>query len=201
MKREGMIDHIVLKTQLSAPLSQLEFTAFDFETTGLYPDKDQIIEIGAVRFSLQKAGARLSTLIKPTVPVPPAATNVNGISDHMLAGKPSIRDVLPHFIRFIGESVLVAHNSAFDSGFLAYWLDACSLPSADNHTIDTMELAKQTVPNAGKYSLGHLCRVLELPVSSSHRALEDAQACRELFLYCVALLPGTGGVMLKDLYA
>ncbi len=195
-----MIEDTILKIQLTTALSQLEFTAFDFETTGLYPDNDQIIEIGAVRFSLQKEGSRFSTLIKPTVPVPPAATKINGISDDMLTDKPSIGDVLPHFTRFISESVLVAHNSGFDSGFLAYWLNACSLPAANNHTIDTMELAKQTVPQAGKFSLGYLCRVLELSVSSSHRALDDAQACRELFLYCVTMLPLKGDVLLKDLY-
>ncbi len=195
-----MMDFQKLKEQLDLPISALQFTAFDFETTGLYPDKDRIIEIGAVKFTLQEEGTRFSTLIDPSIPVPPAATKINGITDDMLRGKPKIHEVLPHFSSFIGDSVLVAHNASFDMGFLRFWLSSCNLKPIENHAIDTVEFAKQTVSGMKKYSLSYLCSVLELPVSSSHRALDDAQACRELFLYCSSLLPDKDTRTLKQLY-
>jgi DNA polymerase III epsilon subunit family exonuclease len=195
-----MPNNDMLKQQLTTPLSKLEFAAFDFETTGLYAHTHKIIEIGAVKFTLQKSGPRFTTLINPQAPVPAEATLINGITDHMLTGKPLIRDVLPHFVNFVGNAVLVAHNAAFDLGFLTHSLKTCHLKPVNNYIIDTVELAKQTLPGQRKYSLDFLSRTLMLTTSSTHRAEADALACKELFLYCVKKIHVNGDILLKELY-
>lgn len=195
-----MIANDILQQQLSAPLSRLEFIAFDFETTGLYPQTHKIIEIGAVKFSLQKSGPRFTTLINPQLPIPDEASKVNGISDEMVEDKPLIQDVLPHFINFIGSSVLIAHNAQFDMGFLAYSLRACNLHSVNNYIIDTVELAKQVLPGQYRYSLSSLSRSLKLATPSTHRAEADALACKELFLHCLNIISTNGDITLKELY-
>ena len=195
-----MIANDILKQQLITPLSQLEFVAFDLETTGLDAQVHKIIELAAVKFSLQKTGPRFTTLINPCIPVPITASQINGITDQMLQDKPRIQDVLPHFINFVGSTILVAHNAQFDLSFLTRSLHTCKLQPVNNFIIDTMELAKQILPNQNKYSLGFLSRTLMLPTASTHRAEEDTLACKELFLYCVRIILAKGDVFLKDLY-
>jgi DNA polymerase-3 subunit epsilon len=92
--------------------------AFDLETTGLDPKRERIVEIGAVKFDRRGPIGRFSVLIDPGIPMPAEASRINGITDAMLAGKPSLDEVLPDFLRFIGDAFLVAHNAPFDCSFL-----------------------------------------------------------------------------------
>lgn len=94
------------------------FVAFDLETTGLDPKKEKIVEIGAVKFDRRGPIARYSVLINPGIAMPAEASRINGITDVMLAGKPTLDEVLPDFIRFIGNAALVAHNAPFDCSFV-----------------------------------------------------------------------------------
>lgn len=94
------------------------FVVFDLETTGLEPKRERIVEIGAVKFDRRGPVGRFSVLINPGIPMPPAASRVNGITDDMLAGQPSLDEVLPDFLRFVGQAPLIAHNAAFDCSFL-----------------------------------------------------------------------------------
>lgn len=94
------------------------FVVFDLETTGLEPKKEQIVEIGAVKFDRRGPIARFSVLVDPGRPMPAEASKVNGITDAMLAGKPSLDEVLPDFLRFIDGAVLIAHNAPFDCSFV-----------------------------------------------------------------------------------
>ena len=103
-------------------------------------------------------------------------------------------------MHFIGSSVLVAHNAQFDTGFFIHALRACAMEPLNNHIIDTIELAKQVIKKARKYSLSYLCQILNLPLQSYHRADDDALACRELFLYCVRLISAQGNIILRELY-
>ncbi|WP_304243757.1 PolC-type DNA polymerase III [Gracilinema caldarium] len=102
------------------------FIAFDTETTGLEPRTDRIVEIGAVKFDSLGPIGRFSVLINPGIPMPEAASKVNGISDDMLRKQPPMEAVLPDFLRFIGSGILVAHNAPFDVSFInaalgLYW--------------------------------------------------------------------------------
>jgi DNA polymerase-3 subunit epsilon len=94
------------------------FVAFDLETTGLDPKKDRIAEIGAIKFDKHGIISRFSVLINPGIPMPPGAGAVNHITDAMLKDKPSLDTVLPDFLRFIKDTVVIAHNALFDCGFI-----------------------------------------------------------------------------------
>ncbi|HCM26291.1 MAG: hypothetical protein A2Z99_00885 [Treponema sp. GWB1_62_6] len=100
------------------PEAALDFVAFDLETTGLDCRKERIVEIGAVRFDRRGPIGRFSVLIDPGVPMPADASRINGITDEMLKGKPSLDEVLGDFLRFARDAVLVAHNATFDCGFV-----------------------------------------------------------------------------------
>jgi DNA polymerase-3 subunit epsilon len=94
------------------------FTAFDIETTGLEPKQDRIVEFGAVKFDRRGLICRYSVLINPGIPMPEEAGRVNGITSEMLAGKPSLEQVFPDFLRVVKDTVIIAHNTPFDMGFV-----------------------------------------------------------------------------------
>ncbi|MDR2784047.1 MAG: 3'-5' exonuclease [Treponema sp.] len=94
------------------------FTAFDLETTGLDPKKDRIVEIGAVKFDKSGVISRFSVLVNPGIPMPFNAGAVNNITDDMLKDKLSLDAVFPDFLRFVKDTVIVAHNAPFDCGFI-----------------------------------------------------------------------------------
>jgi DNA polymerase-3 subunit epsilon len=94
------------------------FTAFDIETTGLEPRQDRIVEFGAVKFDRRGPICRYSALIDPGIPMPEAAARVNGITGEMLAGQPSLEQVFPDFLRLVKDTIIIAHNAPFDTGFV-----------------------------------------------------------------------------------
>ncbi len=164
------------------------FTAFDTETTGLYPLQDRIIEIGAVRFSKDGVQDQFSQLINPEKPMPYTATKVNGITDSMLYGKPLFPQVYPQFAEFIKDSILIAHNTRFDISFINSELEKAQYPvlkSPQVPAFDTVKLAQSYFPHLQKFNLQYLASVLIIPVYSAHRALDDARVCKEIFLKCI----------------
>ncbi len=180
-------------------LEEAVFTAFDVETTGLIPAVDRIVEIGAVRFSVDGVLDRFETLIDPEMPMPADARAINGITDEMVAGKPRIREMLPEFFSFTGDSSLVAHNAPFDVGFIHAAASLHGIPAPDAPALDTRTLAEAAFPRRGSYSLAALKRSLSIGSAASHRALADADACRELFLLCVKSLAERGIADLEGL--
>ena len=95
-----------------------EFVAFDLETTGLNSREDKIIEIGAVVMKDGKEIDRFQTFVDPHQKLENVTTELTGITDAMLKGAPAIEEILPKFIEFVGDRVLVAHNADFDTGFI-----------------------------------------------------------------------------------
>jgi len=191
------------------------FVAFDLETTGLEPRQHQIVEIGAVKFDHRGPIGRFSVLIDPGMPMPPDASRVNGITDAMLAGKPPIDEVLPDFLRFIGDAVLVAHNAPFDCSFVnaalaARWRKpsagdaaqgslleaadetpatwAAPFPALPNRIVDTLVLARESFPGRPRYKLQDLAASLGIDARDAHRAEDDARVCMELFKKCTELV-------------
>jgi len=158
------------------------FTAFDLETSGLYPNLDQIVEIGAIKFDNKGVIARFSTLLNPGISMPAAAERVNHISDEMLRGKPSLDEILPDFIGFIGDTVLMAHNAPFDCGFLKEKIKE----QLQNPVIDTLVLSRECFPGLKSYSLQNLALNFMFPALDAHRAEDDARLCMEIFLQCVS---------------
>ena len=166
------------------------FTAFDIETTGLDSDQDRIVEFGAVKFDRQGPVARYSALINPGIPMPAAAGKVNGITDAMLAGQPPIEETMPDFLGFIANTVLLAHNAPFDTGFVNESLARLHKKGGSpfrrlpNKTVDTLVLSRSVFQGYPGYSLQNLARSLGLQAENAHRALDDARLCMEIFIAC-----------------
>jgi ATP-dependent DNA helicase DinG len=158
--------------------------ALDIETTGLDPDKDLILEIGAVRFSARRVEDEWSTLVNPGKPIPPFITQLTGITDQMVREAPSLQTVLPAFKKFVGDSPVLGHNVRFDLAFLRR-KGVLGL----NEVLDTYEMASVLLPTAGRYNLQALAQIMAVPVSAAHRALNDAQITRVLYqrLFDIAL--------------
>jgi ATP-dependent DNA helicase DinG len=154
-----------------------EFVALDIETTGLDPQREAILEIGAVRFNGRRVEQEWSTLVNPGRPVPGFITQLTGISNQMVAHAPPISDVRAELADFVGDAVIIGHNVRFDLSFLQrYRLFAY------NETIDTYEMASVLMPNANRYGLGPLANQLIVPLPATHRALDDALVTHGVYL-------------------
>lgn len=163
----------------------MKFIAFDLETTGTVAGVDRIVEIGAVRFNgLQPEGV-YSTLIDPERPIPPGASQVNGITDDMVAGKPKIDTLLDSFAEFCGDLPVVAHNAPFDSQFLIADIKRYESPAPKGVILDTLPIARKVFPGLPNYKLGTLVHHLGIPTTNFHRAEEDASYCGKLFIKMV----------------
>ena len=163
----------------SAPLAELDVTVVDIETTGWAPDEAAITEIGAVRVRAGQVIAEFSSLVNPGTPVPPAITELTGISDQMLVAAPPVAAVLPGLLAFAEGSVLAAHNAPFDLRFLTAACAAMGRDWPGFEVLDTVRLARhlmvtpQEVPDR---KLATLASFFGTPVRPSHRALDDARA-------------------------
>lgn len=151
--------------------------AFDIETTGLDPNKDAVIEIGAVKFKGHRVEDEWSTLIHPGTRIPPFITKLTGISDQMVLQAPALQSVLADLSRFIGRSPILGHNVRFDLSFFRKH----NLFQA-NQAIDTYELAAVLLPTSSRYNLGYLAQHLQVLLPATHRALDDARATRGVYL-------------------
>jgi DNA polymerase-3 subunit epsilon len=172
----------------------MRFIAFDLETTGTLPGIDQIVEIGAVRFVEGQVDALFSTLIDPRVPMPEAASRVNGINDSMLKDQPKIEDVLVPFAEFCGDDILVAHNAPFDVQFLTSDIQKHESAAAKGTILDTCNMARKVLPGLLNYKLGTLIEHLKIPAKGFHRAEEDASYCGLLFIKMIERI-SPGAVM------
>lgn len=160
------------------PVSKSRYVAFDLETTGLDSISCAIIEIGAVRVENGIITDEFSQLIDPGYSIPYAASAVNHITDEMVSGQPRIYEVLPAFLSFVGDDVLVAHNAPFDMRFLA---QACMrnrfrVPST---YFDTMTLSRYW-PESNSKKLTALAACAGIEPEDAHRALSDARTVAQL---------------------
>lgn len=169
----------------TVPVTAVTMVAFDFETTGLYPASDRIVEFGAVKF---RGGREIDTfekLANPGIPIGADAAAVSGISDADVAEATPVEAVVPEFVAFLGDAVLMAHNAPFDLGFLRAAVQALGLGDVANTVIDTQVLAMKAFPRRKSYGLQNLATELGLPPNRAHRALDDAIMCMRLFQRCV----------------
>jgi len=181
--------------------SKPPFVAFDVETTGLVPGVDRIVEVAAVAFQGEELRGSFAQLVDPGMPMPSVAQKVNGITDQMLGGMPTLPMVLPDFLAFLGQGVPVAHNATFDVGFVAAAAEEAGLAALSGPVLDTRELARRAFPRRQSYSLASLARDLRLEVVGAHRALADAHVCRLLFLTCARQLTGSPEPAFEQLFS
>ena len=181
------------------PLTELSYTVFDTETTGLDPTGgDEIIQIGATRIVNGRLLKHESfeQLIDPRRPLDPASIAVHHITPEMLEGQPTIAEVLPAFHRFAHDTVLVAHNAAFDMRFLQLKEEKLRI-RFDQPVLDTLLLAAFLLPNQ-EHSLEALALYFGVRVFGRHTALGDALVTAEIFLKMIPLLAEKGVVTLRQ---
>ncbi|MDP3440456.1 MAG: exonuclease domain-containing protein [Azonexus sp.] len=179
---------------LDRKLSELTYTVFDTETTGLEPSKgDEIIQIGAARI----VNSRLlhqevfDQIIDPECPLKPASIPIHGITEDMVRGKPTIDLVLPSFYAFCEDTVLIAHNAAFDMRFLQLKEERTGIKFSQP-VLDTLMLSAVVHPNQESHKLDVILERLGIQIGSRHNALEDALATATVFLKLVPLLEEQG---------
>ena len=153
-----------------------EFVAFDLETTGLSSKTDRIIEIGAVIMKAGKEIDRFQSFVDPERPLERKIIDLTGIRDDMLKDAPKIEEVLPKFLEFVGDRVLVAHNSDFDTGFIRAECERLGYPY--HFTVaDTLILSQNLLQQLNKFKLDVVSDALSLPDFTHHRAADDAVTC------------------------
>ena len=181
-------------------LSELTFTVFDTETTGLNPSQgDEIIQIGATRIVNGKLlrSESFEQLIDPQRPLAPESAKIHGITSEMLRGQPTIDKVLPAFHAFAADTVLIAHNAAFDMRFLQLKEEETGL-RFDHPVLDTLLLSAVIHPNQESHRLEAIAERLGLTIVGRHTALGDAIVTAEVFLKLVPLLADKGIRTLRE---
>ncbi len=153
-----------------------EIVALDLETTGLDPQRDSIIEIGAVRFREGEVVDTFQTLVHPDHRLPAYITALTGITQEDVEDAPSLKDVLPQLVRFVGDRPALGHNISFDLSFLRrHDVLIGNLP------LDTYELASVMLPTTPRYNLTALAAHFGVEIADAHRALDDAQATAQIY--------------------
>jgi DNA polymerase-3 subunit alpha (Gram-positive type) len=180
-----------------------KFVAFDLETTGLVNTKDEIVEIGAVKFTVivdpkgrvvPKLISEFNTLVNPNMMIPDEASRVNHITDDMVKDAPPVGECLKKFTAFCGQgSILLAHNANFDASFLrvAYSKNPQFIPG--NPVIDSLVVARTILPELDNHKLGYMAGLfmkrgeftMKIDPAKMHRAVYDCEMLMEVF---VALL-------------
>ncbi len=161
-------------------LSETPFVIVDTETTGVRPATERIIEIGAVRVVGGEVVDTYDQLINPDRVIPGRITHITGISTSMVYDKPTIDQVLPDFLSFLGDDILVAHNLSFDLGFLNAELERVELPALENTSLCTLRLARRLLRGLRSKGLSALAKFYGIKIKGRHRALGDAMATAEI---------------------
>lgn len=159
-----------------------EFVVLDFETTGLDPSTDKIIEVSALKYKNGILIDEFQTLINPKIKIPYEITEINGITNAMVKNKPTIEEILPKLLDFIGELPIVAHNAPFDAKFLKYnVLRHYGEDNINNTFIDTLAIARKLFPNLRNHKLETIKKHLKMDVDS-HRAYDDTLVTAQIYL-------------------
>ncbi len=180
------------------PLNSLAYTVFDTETTGLDPSNgDEIIQIGATRVVNGKLlrSECFEQIIDPRRPIPAASIPIHGITPDQVVGKPTLDQVLPAFRAYAHDTVLVAHNAAFDMRFLQL-KEASTGVSFDLPVLDTLLLSAVVHPNQESHRLEAIAERFDITVIGRHTALGDAMVTAEVLLKLIPLLAEQGIITL-----
>lgn len=175
-------------------LAETGFVVFDLETTGVMAGPCRVTEIGAYRVKNGHVTDEFQSLVNPETPIPPFITHLTGISNEMVADAPVFADIAHDLLEFIGDSILVAHNSGFDMRFLNYEI---SRVFGDyriaNPCLCTVKLSRKLLPEIPNHKLKTLAQHYQVDLVNHHRAAADARATAHIFVNLLAKLGESGG--------
>ncbi|SVB40297.1 uncharacterized protein METZ01_LOCUS193151, partial [marine metagenome] len=170
------------RSEILNSLNLSRFTAFDFETTGLDPLFDRIIEIAAIRFEDGIITDRYITLVNPENPIPAMITDITGISNEMVRTKPTEESVIDDFLDFLGDDPLVAHNIGFDDQFLTQLCLRYGREKGNHRKYDTLQLGRSLLFDLPVFNLGALSEYYGLSAKGAHRAEKDTENTGIIFI-------------------
>ncbi len=174
------------------------FVVFDLETTGFSPKDNRIIEIGAVRVEEGKIVDRFSTFVNPQVPIPYRIEQLTSINDAMVMDAPVIEEILPKFLDFCHDAVMVAHNASFDMSFIEENCRRLGLERTFT-AVDTVGVARVLLPQLGRFKLDNVAKALGVNLGHHHRAVDDAECTARIFEKFIVMLQDRGISDLKGL--
>lgn len=158
-----------------------DYVVLDFETTGLRPGADQIIQVGAVKYHNHEQVDMMNQLVNPLRSISTRITSLTGITNESVKNEPKIERVINQLIDFIGELPIVAHNASFDMGFLYALEDKVEVPAFT--VIDTLKLSRKIINNTPNHKLTTLAHYLQIE-HNAHDALGDCLATAKIYQYC-----------------
>ncbi|MEJ7622396.1 MAG: exonuclease domain-containing protein [Pyrinomonadaceae bacterium] len=174
-------------------LAKTGFVVFDLETTGAKAPPCRITEIGAYRVVNGEVKEEFQSLVNPEMPIPPFITQLTNITNEMVADAPVFRDLAPDFLNFIGDSVLVAHNSGFDMRFLNHEIGrAFRGYKMANPCLCTVRLSRKLLPDVENHKLKTLAAHYSIDLINHHRAAADAHATAHIFINLLGKLNDHG---------
>lgn len=159
-----------------------DYVVYDLETTGVSTENDRIVEIGAVRVRDGQVVDEFETFVNPECHIPEVASNVSGITDDMVKNAPTISQVLPDFMDFIEDDILVGHNiRIFDNRFISRAMKDMYGKVLANDYIDTLILSRDLFPDMRSHKLGTMIEYYGIRLLTAHRALDDAKMNQQVY--------------------
>lgn len=179
-----------------------DYTVVDIETTGFDPMFDEIIEVAGIKYRGRTEVGRFQSLVKPDDGIPDYITALTGITNEMVADAPGIEDVLPRFLEFIGEDIVVGHNVHFDVNFIYDYAEDFELKPFSNDLVDTLRLSRRLYPELQSHKLSALAAHFGVEPDGEHRALADCVTTQKCLSAMDAYAAQNGGIpeSAEDLY-
>ena len=171
------------KKTLLKELNLSTYVALDFETTGLDPNYDKVIEVAAILFKNGEPKKTFSTLINPQQNISPFITNITGISNSMVSDAPKEKDIIDELMNILGDHPIVAHNIKFDWSFIKSLCERYNIDIPKNPLYDTLQLARSVLYDHPVFNLTALSEFYGQDASGSHRAEKDTENCGLIFLH------------------
>lgn len=158
-----------------------DYIVFDIETTGLDSSYDEVIEIGAIKVKNNKIVSKFNSLVKPKNEMDEYITELTGITNEMVKEAPTIEEILPDFMNYIGNDILIGHNVNFDINFIYDNLYRNKFDVLTNDFIDTMRISRKLLPELPHHRLIDLAKYFKIDSTNNHRSLKDCEITMNVY--------------------
>lgn len=158
-----------------------DYIIFDIETTGLDSSYDEVIEIGAIKVKNNKIVSKFNSLVKPKNEIDEYITELTGITNEMVKDAPTIEEILPDFMNYIGNDILIGHNVNFDINFIYDNLYRNKFDVLTNDFIDTMRISRKLLPELPHHRLIDLAKYFKIDSTNNHRSLKDCEITMNVY--------------------